>query len=78
MPNTSVATTTTRITKQAKLARQGASLALSIAKENNDPLYAKYKKFKDKWKDYRLRLIKKYRNKARAKLGINFNLDYLK
>jgi len=73
-----VATSTTRITKQAKLARLGAALAIRLAKEANDPLYRKYKKFKDKWKEYRLRIVKKYRNKARGQLGINFNLDYLK
>ena len=73
-----VATSTTRITKQAKLARLGASIAIKMAKDNNDPLYRKYKKFKDKWKEYRLRIVRKYRNKARGQLGINFNLNYLK
>ena len=71
-------TSTARITKQAKLARKGAALALRIAKEANDPMYAKYKKFKDKYKQYRMKLLQKYKNKAKSQLGVAFNLDYLK
>ena len=59
-------------TRQAKIAAKGAGLALNIAKENNDPKYAKYKKFKHKFMALKQELIDKYKGKARAKLGANF------
>jgi len=67
-----VAASTVRITKQAKLSRAGALIALGIAKESNDPMYSKYSAAKEKYTDLKEKLIAKYKSKAKRKLGANF------
>ena len=66
------ATTMSKNTRRGKLARQGAGLAMNIAKKSNDPLFAKYKKAQSKFKSLKEQLKKKYEGKARAKLGMSF------
>lgn len=67
-----VAPSTVRISREDKLARMGAALAIQIAKEENDPLYDKYSKARQKYIELKKKLITKYKSKAKRKLGVNF------
>lgn len=49
-----------RNTRQAKLSRLGAAMALSAAKQKLDPDAARAKKFKDLWKRFKEKIAKKY------------------
>ncbi len=66
------ATTMSKNTRKGKLARQGAGLAMGLAKKANDPLYKKYDKVRKKFKKLKAQINIKYRGKARAKLGTTF------
>ncbi len=63
---------TVRITREAKLARAGAAMAIQIAKMEGDPLYDKYDMVHKKYVELKEKLIMKYRAKAKRKLGVNF------
>lgn len=72
-------TTVTRITRQTKIDRAMGSLAMQYARAVNDPMYKKFKKFKDKWMKYKERIQSKYgprvRTAARQGGGIGGILD---
>lgn len=50
----------TRIDRQAKLDRLGGSMAARIAKEKNDADYKKMIKYKNLWKKYKTKVMRKY------------------
>ena len=54
------ATTVIRLTKQQKLKRLGAALAMQIAREKKDPLLVKLMKAKMLWKKFKAQIIRKY------------------
>jgi len=53
-------------TKQDKLKALAGKLALQIAKEQKDPLYAKYEKMRSLYLKYKNQIIEKYSAKAMA------------
>jgi len=55
------------VTKRQKIDRRAGLEALAIAKEKNDPLYRKYKKFRGKFMDVKEKIMKKYRKKGLLK-----------
>lgn len=59
---------TVRVSRQEKIARLAAKLAIQAAKSAHDPLYTKYKALREKYLAAKLQLIRKYRNVARRKL----------
>lgn len=54
-----------RETKDAKLSRLSGSMATSMAKQKNDPLYKRMKMFKDKYFDLKAQLRKKYGSRGK-------------
>ena len=54
--------------KLVKLNTEIGLTAIRLAKENNDQMYKKYKKFRKLYVHYRNKILEKYRNKARAKV----------
>jgi hypothetical protein len=56
--------TTVRIGKAQKLRTLGAGMAIRLAKENNDPLYSRYKKMRLLYKLLKQQLIRKYKAKG--------------
>jgi hypothetical protein len=60
-------TTITRVTRQTKIDRALGSLATKFAKETDDPLYKKMKKFRDKFFKYRELIKKKYGPRVRSR-----------
>ncbi len=59
-------TTQTRITRQTKIDRAVGALSVQYAKAVNDPMYKKFKKFKDKWMKYKERIQAKYKARVRT------------
>lgn len=59
-------TTQTRITRATKIDRAIGSLSVQYAKRANDPLYKKFKKFKDKWMKFKERIQAKYKARVRT------------
>jgi len=59
-------TSMSRITRQTKIDRAVGSLAVQYAKAKNDPLYKKFKKFKDKWMKFKERIQAKYKARVRT------------
>jgi hypothetical protein len=59
-------TTMQRVTRQTKIDRAIGSLAVQYAKAKNDPLYKKFKKFKDKWMMFKQRIQDKYKARVRT------------
>ena len=59
-------TTQTRITRQTKIDRAVGALSVQYAKAVNDPMYKKFKKFKDKWMKYKMRIQDKYKARVRT------------
>jgi len=59
-------TTMTRVTRQTKIDRATGSLSVQYAKSVNDPLYKKFKKFKDKWMKFKERIQAKYKARVRT------------
>ena len=55
---------TSRLSKMSKRKRLGGSLGMQIAKHNNDPAYAKYKRFKQLMLLNKKKLQKKYARKG--------------
>lgn len=55
-----------KITRAEKISRAIGNLSVQKAKENNDSLYTKYKKYKDLYKNYKQKIIKKYAPKVRS------------
>jgi ribosomal protein S17 len=51
-------------TREAKLKALAASLAVQMAREANDPLYSKYKSFRDKFMAFKKTLQAKYGKRA--------------
>ena len=49
-----------RIGRKEKLARLGGSMAARLAKGKNDPDYKKMIKFKNLWKKYKKKVMRKY------------------
>jgi hypothetical protein len=59
-------TTMTKITRQTKIDRTLGNLAMQYAKAVDDPMYKKFKKFKDKWMKYKERIQSKYGPRVRT------------
>ena len=59
-------TTMTKITRQTKIERAKGNLAMQYAKATNDPMYKKFKKFKDKWMNYKEKIQAKYGPRVRT------------
>ena len=57
-------TSVVRRTKQAKLNALIGTMAIKLAKEANDPLYARFVRARSLWKRLQEQIIKKYRAKA--------------
>lgn len=51
----------TRIDRQSKLDRLGGSMAARIAKDKNDPDYKKMIKYKNLWKKFKEKVMRKYK-----------------
>jgi hypothetical protein len=47
-------------TVQDKLSRLAGKLAVQVAQDRNDPLYAKYEKFRGLYMEYKQAIIQKY------------------
>jgi hypothetical protein len=60
-------TTMTRVTRQTKIDRALGNLATKYAKEVNDPMYHKMKKFRDKFFKFRERIKAKYGPRVRSR-----------
>lgn len=60
-------TTFTKITRQTKIERAIGSLATSLAKAHNDPMYNKMVKFREKYFSYRTKIKTKYSPRVRAR-----------
>ena len=52
--------------RQAKLNARIARVAIILAKKRNDPDYAKYAKFRNLYRLYKAKILKKYTSKAAA------------
>ncbi len=48
-------------TRREKLMAMAASLAISIAKQRNDPMYQKHKVFKERFVDLKKKIFSRYR-----------------
>jgi Mg/Co/Ni transporter MgtE len=59
-------TTVTRVTRQTKIDRAIGSLSVQYAKAVNDPMYKKFKKYKDKWMKFKERIQAKYKARVRT------------
>ena len=59
-------TTITKISRQTKIDRAIGSLAVQYAKAVNDPMYKKFKKYKDKWMKFKERIQAKYKARVRT------------
>lgn len=59
-------TTITKISRQTKIDRAMGNLAMQYAKATGDPMYKKFKKFKDKWMKYKERIQSKYGPRVRT------------
>lgn len=59
-------TTMQRVTRQTKIDRAVGNLSVQYAKSVNDPLYKKFKKFKDKWMKFKERIQDKYKARVRT------------
>jgi len=59
-------TSMTKITRQTKIDRTMGNLAMQYAKAANDPMYKKFKKFKDKWMKFKERIQSKYGPRVRT------------
>ena len=59
-------TTVTRVTRQTKIDRAIGSLSVQYAKAVNDPMYKKFKKYKDKWMKFKERIQMKYKARVRT------------
>lgn len=55
---------TIRRSKRQKLKALAAKFSIDIAKTYNDPMYSKYKRFRDLFWDLKLKIGKKYRQRA--------------
>jgi hypothetical protein len=73
-----ISTSMTKRTRASKLAAKGASLALQIAREKDDPKYSKYKRFKTAYMKLKKDLVLKYFGKAKAKMGVGFEISRYK
>ena len=59
-------TTITKISRQTKIDRAIGALSVQYAKAVNDPMYKKFKKFKDKWMKFKERIQAKYSPRVRS------------
>lgn len=59
-----VTSSTTIRSHESKRSAAIASIAVSIARKKNDPLYLKLKKFRAMWKDSKNQILSKYTNEA--------------
>jgi len=59
-------TTITKISRQTKIDRAIGSLSVQYAKAVNDPMYKKFKKYKDKWMKFKERIQQKYKARVRT------------
>lgn len=59
-------TTMTRVTRQTKIDRAIGALSVQYAKAVNDPMYKKFKKYKDKWMKFKERIQMKYKARVRT------------
>jgi hypothetical protein len=60
-------TSITRVTRQTKIDRAVGNLATKYAKEVDDPMYHKMKKFRDKFFKYRKKIRDKYGPRVRSR-----------
>lgn len=51
--------------RNQKYGALGASFAINMAKKNNDPLYKKYKRYRDMFIDQKKKIIEKYGSRGR-------------
>jgi hypothetical protein len=56
----------TRVTRQTKIDRAIGALSVQYAKAVNDPMYKKFKKYKDKWMKFKERIQMKYKARVRT------------
>lgn len=57
---------TSRVSRGAKISRATGSLAISKAKQENDPDYKQMKKYLDLYRKHKQKIIKKYGPKVRS------------
>ena len=61
-------TTTMKRSKKAKLNARIGSEAMNLAKKNHDKMAVKAERYKRLWMSLKEKIIRKYRQKARAKV----------
>lgn len=64
--NEAKTTSQRRITRGEKISRAIGNLAVQQAKKNNDSMYKQYKKYKDLYKKFKAKIVKKYGPKVRS------------
>lgn len=64
--NEAKTTSQRKVTRGEKISRAIGNLAIQRAKKENDSLYKLYKKHKDKYKDLKAKLVKKYGPRVRS------------
>lgn len=58
-------TTISKSTRGGKFSRLSGAMAIKMARENNDPMYKKMKKSKDRYLEYKDKLRQKYGQKGK-------------
>lgn len=56
----------TSISRQTKIKRATGVMATTVARKKNDPLYKRMMFHKNKWKEYKEQLMKKYSARVRS------------
>lgn len=64
--NEAKTTTQRKVTRGEKISRAIGNLSIQRAKKENDSLYKQYKKHKDKYKDLKAKIVKKYGPRVRS------------
>ncbi|RTZ92264.1 MAG: hypothetical protein DSY93_01880 [SAR324 cluster bacterium] len=62
-----ITTSTVMRSHESKKSAAIASIAVSLARQKNDPLFNKLKKFRGMWKDAKNQILQKYSNEANQK-----------
>lgn len=60
-----VATTTVRVTKRTKVRQQTGISAMRLARDAGDPLYRKYRRYKEMYLEVRRKILNKYGRRGR-------------
>ena len=60
-------TSVSKISRQAKIKRATGQLAHGVAKKRNDPMYKKMIYHRDKYRELRAKITKKYSSRDRSK-----------